>query len=124
MLKTDKHILWFLPAAAVTIGIFLLSTVFTFPIQEEIEINYLDKFSHCFAYLVLIISLLIAFKKNALLNRKSMIYLIVGASAYGLFLEWCQYSFFPDRYFEWIDSLANVIGVFLGLIIFIPFHRA
>lgn len=44
---------------------------------------------------------------------------VVGlCSVYGLFMEILQFTFFPGRYFEVLDIIANIIGSFAGLFVF------
>ena len=105
--------IWFIPAGMVAIGILLLSTVLSFPVQVE-GVGYLDKIEHCFAYFVLCTSFLFAFKKASMLTKKWSIILLAATSVYGLGLEFAQYTLFPNRYFEWLDAGANVLGAFIG----------
>ena len=109
--------LWFIPSLIVFVGILLLSTALSIPVQIE-GVGYTDKLSHIFAYFVLIVTLLFAFHKNGLLQLKNWIILIILCSAYGVLLEYTQYSLFPNRYFEWLDALANVLGALIGSVIF------
>ncbi|MEO9871863.1 VanZ family protein [Ekhidna sp.] len=113
---TNRY-LWFIPPIAVAIGIFLLSTFLSFPVQVE-GVSYLDKIEHCFAYLVLTIGFLIAFKKAQLLNHRIALAILISASTYGFSLELAQYIFFPNRFFEWIDACANVLGSLIGFGLF------
>lgn len=113
----NNKIIWFTPAVLVALGIFMLSTFLTIPIQVE-GVGYFDKVQHSFAYFVLAISFLIAFRKSAMLNSKRSLHILIASSLYGLGLELAQYSFFPNRYFEWIDAVANVLGVLIGFIAF------
>lgn len=113
----NNNTIWFVPAFLVAIGIFLLSTFLSFPMQVE-GVDFIDKWQHCFAYFFLIASFMYAFKKVNILSSRTSIYLLIGGSLYGLLLELAQYSFFPNRYFEWIDALANVLGVILGFLVF------
>lgn len=110
-------LIWFVPAIIVASGIFALSTFLSFPVQVE-GIGYLDKIEHGFAYFVLVTSFMFAFRKAEILDIKRSYYLLIGASAYGFLLELVQYTFFPNRYFEWIDALANVLGVIIGFMVF------
>ena len=119
----SRKTIWFIPAVMVAVGILLLSTFLTIPVQVE-GVGYLDKIEHCFAYFVLILSFLIAYKKAEMLTKRKSIQLLVGASVYGFGLELVQFSFFSYRYFEWIDAIANVLGVLLGFIIFKLFQYA
>lgn len=114
--------IWFIPAVLVTLGIFMLSTFLSFPLQVE-GVGYLDKIEHSFAYFVLIVSFLIAFKKANSLTPKTSIMLVIGAVVYGFSLELAQYLFFSYRFFEWIDALANVLGVLVGFTVFKLLNR-
>ena len=118
----NKSIIWFIPATLVAIGIFLLSTFLAIPVQVE-KVGYLDKIEHCFAYFVLIISFMLAYKKSGILTQKKAYWLLLISCCYGLILELIQYLFFPHRYFEWLDTGANVAGVFFGFMIFKLFDR-
>ncbi|MEO1256197.1 MAG: VanZ family protein, partial [Bacteroidota bacterium] len=102
------HIIWFLPAIVVALGIFLLSTFLSFPVQVE-GVNYLDKIEHCFAYFVLVLSFLIAYKKSGVLTKKITRNILLFSALYGFLLELVQYVFFSYRYFEWIDAGANIL---------------
>ncbi|WP_420318898.1 VanZ family protein [Ekhidna sp.] len=112
----NKNI-WFVPAIVVAVGIFLLSTFLSFPVQVK-EISYFDKIEHCFAYFVLILSFLIAYKKAGKLTNRRLYLLVLFACLYGLLLEAVQFSLFPNRFFEWVDAAANVLGVLIGFAIF------
>ncbi|MEP1093918.1 MAG: VanZ family protein [Cyclobacteriaceae bacterium] len=112
-----KSLVWFVPAFLVFLGILLLSTVLSIPVQIE-GVGYTDKLSHLFAYFVLIVTLLFAFHKNGMLGTTSWMVLILACSLYGVALEFMQYSLFPNRYFEWLDALANVSGAIIGSLIF------
>lgn len=118
----DKKLVWFIPPGLVIIGIFLLSTFLAFPVQVE-EVSFFDKIEHCFAYAVLVITTLIAFKKVAILSNQRALWIACLSAFYGLLLEFVQYQFFPNRFFEWKDALANVLGVVIGFAVFKLFSR-
>lgn len=113
-----KSIIWFIPSFLVFVGILLLSTVLSIPVQIE-GVGYTDKISHVFAYSVLILSLLVAFHVNGLLKRRTWILLIFFCGLYGILLELTQYSLFPNRYFEWLDAISNVMGALIGSLLFL-----
>jgi hypothetical protein len=56
-------------------------------------------------------------------NRRKMIrFAVITAlccTAYGWFLEWFQENYCQDRLFDWFDGLANTIGAFGALGVFI-----
>ncbi len=114
--------IWFLPAIAVTVGIFALSTFLSLPVQVE-GIEYLDKIEHCFAYFVLVLSFLIAYRRAGVLTKKRSLCILLLSASYGFSLELVQYLFFSYRYFEWLDAGANALGVFFGFGVFMIFKR-
>lgn len=78
-----------------------------------------DKFAHAFVYGVLAFLGLRGFwKANNQITQKHNVFTILGSSIYGIMLEIMQYSFFPNRYFEVMDIIANIIGVFIGSYLF------
>ncbi|MBL7795171.1 MAG: VanZ family protein [Saprospiraceae bacterium] len=46
---------------------------------------------------------------------------VLFASAFGALMEWVQFRFFPDRFFEYDDMLANAIGALAGWWVFVWF---
>lgn len=118
---TNK-LIWFVPGCLTALAILLLSTVLSIPIQVE-GVTYLDKWEHCFAYMVLVISFLVAFRKAQILNLKISVIIIFATGTYGFILELIQYLFFEFRVFEWIDALANLMGVLIGYGLFKIFVR-
>jgi len=85
----------------------------------QIKLNLLqpDKLAHAAVYCLLTASLLWGFWRKERLQTQT-IWLSFGIScAYGILIEWAQYSFFSHRYFEFYDIIANIIGSLLGLIV-------
>ena len=64
--------------------------------------------------------LLGAFTQNRKLSleKKSVIIALGISIIYGIGMEVIQYSFFPGRFFEIPDIIANIIGSFLGVYLF------
>ena len=120
MLK--KQYLLFIPAIAIWLSIFALSTFLSFPMQVE-GISFTDKIQHSFAYFVLVLSFLIAFKKSDRLSGKKATRVVALTMLYGFSLELVQYLFFPNRYFEWLDALANMLGALAGYGLFMGVSR-
>jgi hypothetical protein len=60
-------------------------------------------------------------------NKQKMLRLGVvtalGCTAYGWFLEWFQENYCQDRLFDWFDGLANTIGAFGALVVYISHSR-
>ncbi len=85
----------------------------TMPGKQLPRIDWLmtpDKFGHAVVYGILAAGLFFSFQRAYILP-------FILASAYGIGMEIIQYAFFPDRYFEIWDIVANIIGAFLALLI-------
>lgn len=93
--------------------------------QIDLSFNLLapDKASHFAAYGLL--SVLIGWgffkrqedNKKKALPVKTFIVIVLFGSFYGVLMELMQYLFLPNRYFEYGDMLANLLGSFLGLLL-------
>lgn len=82
-----------------------------------------DKLVHAFVYGVLVYLALKSFSKADILSTRNIILIVFLSAFYGLLLEIVQKTFFPYRYFEWGDAIANTIGSILGWIVFRYFSR-
>jgi len=78
----------------------------------------LDKLAHFFVYGVLTYLGLRAIKMTGKYTAMGIAIVILLSALYGISLEWVQYSFFPGRYFETLDIIANIIGSLIGACIF------
>lgn len=78
-----------------------------------------DKLAHAAAYAMLTGLLLWGFrrKESRSPNRGEMFLSFGLAAGYGAFMEWIQGTFFPYRFFEYDDMLANAAGAFLVVMI-------
>ena len=76
-----------------------------------------DKLGHLLAYFVLSVSFLWAFAQTKQLNRRLAFWVVITCASYGIVLEFVQFAFFPERYFEWWDMLANLVGALLAILI-------
>ena len=90
------------------------------PGQQLPKIDWLmtpDKFGHAAVYGVLTVGVYYSLRpyiKSIIRNR----WLAFGiASIYGIAMEVVQYAFFPGRYFEIWDIVANIIGAFAALLL-------
>ena len=101
----------FLVAIAITISILYLSLV-KIP-KSNININHLDKLQHGFAYFILSISWLFTFYK------KNSRYLIACCCIlFGILIEILQNELTNYRTGDYLDGIANSMGVIIGLLIF------
>ena len=48
--------------------------------------------------------------KNGVISKVNMIWVLSISIIYGILMEIMQYCFFPNRYFEIFDIIANIIG--------------
>lgn len=74
-----------------------------------------DKVGHFGAYVILVFFLLLGFYR---IGWHHPLPAILIAILFGLSMELVQLGFFPDRYFEWDDLLANTLGTFTGYFVF------
>ncbi len=83
-----------------------------------------DKLAHAFVYAVFSMLLMRGLRYH--LGRKPRIIeaipYVIFATLWGAFMEWVQYSFFPGRYCEFDDILANMAGAVIPLI-FVIFRK-
>ncbi|CAN5780163.1 hypothetical protein BH24CHL4_BH24CHL4_17820 [soil metagenome] len=109
-------LLWFLPALAVMLAIFSLSSQQRVP-TAGFNTQIVAIAGHLAAYGVLAIALLIAFEQKGLPSRKAALWAFGGSAAYGLTDEIHQY-FVPGRQADPIDLITNAIGaaVFLWVV--------
>ena len=110
----------FIPALIWAFVILVLSIVPGINLPESwFDFLSWDKVGHFTVYGILSFLLLFGFcKKKLKVDKKFTVLVFLGSSLYGILLEWVQYSFFPYRYFENLDILANIIGSFIGLLLF------
>ncbi|WP_435674516.1 VanZ family protein [Polaribacter sp.] len=76
--------------------------------------NGIDKWEHSFAYFTLSICWLFAFYKNP----KIKYYIVFACIVYGIILEGLQGTLTNYRTADYLDAIANSIGVLLGLTVF------
>ena len=79
-----------------------------------------DKVGHLVFYGILAYLIAYGFyrNKNLSINKKTLFIVLIISSLYGISLEFIQYSFFPNRYFEILDIIANISGSIIGILFF------
>ena len=84
----------------------------------KFELFSADKLAHAGAYALL--SWFMAWGVLKLKSRRptlgELFLIFCIAVGYGALMEWVQGTFFPNRFFEYDDMLANAAGVFLAVI--------
>ena len=107
LLKSKKLII----AIFITVSILYLSLM-KMP-KYNVAISHLDKWQHCFAYLVLTFFWLYAFYKK---GRKYII--IFSCILFGILIEVFQYVITNYRTGDYLDVIANSGGVLFSSLIF------
>ncbi len=87
------------------------------------DINGGDKIAHFGAYFVLVLVWSIVVKLNQKREawKPSLHYVVIGGLLLGLLMEISQYVFTSYRQMDWLDMVANSVGVFLGYLLSIKF---
>lgn len=99
-------------AIAVTIVIAVLSLIKVG--KQPINFHNIDKVEHFIAYAVLSFFWLLALGKT----QKSILLLVLVCIFYGMIIEVFQ-GMTGYRTFDFVDMIANTIGVLIGLFIFL-----
>lgn len=112
---------YLLPAALWAVFIFWASvtSVKTLPKFSFELLIQPDKLAHLSVYAILVGLVLWGIhKKINPIPNKWIIWTVLLGMAYGFIIECVQYAFFPGRYFEIFDIIANIIGCLTGMIIY------
>ena len=80
------------------------------PIQELVERTLADYARHFLAFSLLAT---LAWTARASTNCPSAIILLASLLSYAILTEAVQ-GFIPDRFFQWLDILANTVGIAVG----------
>lgn len=76
-----------------------------------------DKLAHAGAYFVLSALLIYGLYGMNKLSWKSSFFVLAGSAFYGILMEMAQFAFFPNRFFEIYDIIANIIGSIGSLVL-------
>ena len=106
----------FIPALLWAALIFWLSTGEPVEVPRFSSIIEPDKLEHAAAYLVLSALLLWGFYRTSGASPVAMAIAMMASILYGISMEIVQYAFFPNRFFEVFDIIANIIGSILGVL--------
>lgn len=97
-------------AIAWLVAITWLSTRGSIPLPG-FRLLEVDKLAHAAAYALLAALVLLAIPHRNF-RRYGLVFGL--AFGYGALMEWVQYRFFPHRFFEWDDMVANGIGALMA----------
>jgi VanZ family protein len=117
-----KKAKYFFPAVACTLLIFILSTLPADELRlpDFWDLLSLDKFAHALFYGVLFITWHLAYQQLGGINKWV---LALCCIAYGVALEFYQGFFLSNRVADWVDALANSIGVAAAWLFLIKIDR-
>ena len=106
----------FIPALIWALIILYLSTRGTVSLPPTFaDLFQWDKIGHAVFYGMQTFLVLYGFHQVGTLTRNKIIFTPVVVSLYGIVLETIQFVYFPGRYFEVYDIVANIIGALLSL---------
>ncbi len=109
--------MYFLPAFIWGVIIFVLSTSGGINLPESWwDVISVDKVGHLVFYGIFCFLILWGFLKSY--HKTPYLGAISGCFLYGLMLEVIQFTFFPFRFFEYFDILANILGILFGAFAF------
>jgi VanZ family protein len=91
--------------------IFIITYFSLTPLEHKIPVNVWDKASHFTAYLFLVM-----FVRRVHI-KFSYITCVITCFSYSFVIECIQY-YIPNRQFELLDMLANLLGAILGVVIY------
>ncbi len=111
----------FLPATLWALLIFALSVMPGIQMPETIVAP--DKLGHLVVYGILNWLILNALRKSERFSEKTILLAFIGVSTYGILLEFVQWAFFPNRFFEVWDMIANIMGALTSIFLFKYIHH-
>ncbi len=76
-----------------------------------------DKLAHATAYFVFCSTLVYGWQRNGIAVSRTLWMSLTVSAAYGVSMEILQYGFFPHRYFEVWDIVANIIGSIISVLV-------
>ena len=119
-LHTSIALKYYLPALIWALIILFLSAKAGISLPESIfDFIAMDKLGHFGIYGILTAIILWGNYKTGLpLDRNTGITAILWSGIYGIVMELMQYYFFPGRYFEYLDIIANIIGAICGFALY------
>ncbi|HMQ63034.1 MAG TPA: VanZ family protein [Flavilitoribacter sp.] len=111
----------FIPGITWGLAVLILSTM---PGKNlpSFDLTGVDKLEHAVSYCLLASLFLWGLHRSGNWSVKGRNWIIAACISYGILIEIIQYCFFPSRYFEVNDIVANIIGS-IGSLLFIRFFK-
>lgn len=108
----------FIPAIAWGTVILVLSIVSGLKLPKvAADIIAPDKLAHAGAYFLFCALLIYGFHRKVTQPFRTLWMSFLLSAGYGFLMEVLQYSFFPHRYFEVWDIVANIIGSMICVLV-------
>jgi len=110
----------YLPAFIWALVITYLSTQGGISLPQSLwDLVAVDKFGHAFVYGMLVMLLFYGNHKHDLeLSVRNVSVVLIVCILFGILLEFIQLWFYPNRFFEYLDIIANIIGCILGYMVY------
>ena len=119
----DKSIVRHLPWATWLLILSILSLTPGENLPEfKLQLFELDKLIHFIFYFILVLLMSIGFrlKKNEPFYKSSV--WIVGIGIFiGWSIEYLQGNYITNRYFDYLDIIANSLGTIVGMIVYVKY---
>jgi len=102
---------YFIPAILLGLAILVLSVAAGIQLPKlSVKLVSPDKLAHAAAYFVFCSTLVFGWHHSGRVVSSTLKLGLLVSVGYGILMEILQYSFFPHRYFEVWDIVANIIG--------------
>lgn len=113
-----------MPAIIWALIIFVLSTISGKQLPK-IDLGWIqpDKLAHAGIYFIFAGLLFLGLNRIFLKKGKAIVWAFIICSFYGIGMELVQFLFFPGRFFEILDIIANISGSIGSLIIINIFFK-
>lgn len=116
--KQKNHLKAFIPAIIWGLTILILSIISGVNLPKIApKIISTDKLAHAAAYFVFCTTLIYGLTRNRFAFSRAVLTGLMISIGYGVVMEILQYSFFPHRYFEVWDIVANIIGSLISVLV-------
>lgn len=123
-MKTFFNNYWKTLSWAIIIAILLFTSGDNLPKNNILKINHLDKYAHFILFLGLEILILIESRtKKRNVNLTNILIIVFLPIIYAAITELIQLYFIFDRDGSWQDFIADIIGIIVGIIIYILYAR-
>ncbi len=89
------------------------------------DINGGDKIAHFGAYAVFVIVWVLSISLNTIRDDRGryLKYIVLSGLVLGFLMEICQYVFTSYRQMDWLDMVANSVGILIGYLVSVKFMR-